>query len=210
MHVPTLEHHHVAHRILRYIKGTPRRGLFFPSSSNLQTKWFCDLDWATFPQRTRSTTRFYVFLGSLLISWKSKKQSIVSQFSSEARYHALDTLVYDVQWLTYLINEFNVLTETPAATIYCDNQYARYIAHNPNFHKRTKHIMIDFHVVHEKLQSKFFQLLPISSIHQAAFVFTKLLDRRVFTYVVSKLGLIDIYHKSWGGAIKFCNPFSLC
>ena len=123
LRAPTSKHHNVAHWLLRYIKGTPGQGLFFPADSDLQLKGFCDLDWASFPQTRRSF--FFVFLGSSLISWKSKKQSTMSQSSSEAEYRALATLTCEIQWLKYLINEFKIKIQTPTI-VYCDNQSAMY------------------------------------------------------------------------------------
>lgn len=38
-------HLDAAMRILRYLKGCPGQGLFFPSSSEVHIKAFCDAEW---------------------------------------------------------------------------------------------------------------------------------------------------------------------
>jgi len=95
--------------------------------------------------------------------------------------------------LKYLLDDFGITTQ-PLAAVYCDNQSARHIASNPSFHERIKHIEIDCHIVREKLQAKLFQLLPIPSSQQAADISTKPLEPVRFDPIVSKLGLINIYH----------------
>jgi hypothetical protein len=44
-----------------------------------------------------------VSLGDYLISWKSKKQSIVSQSSTEVEYRAVTSTTKDIVWLRWLL-----------------------------------------------------------------------------------------------------------
>ncbi|XP_057730454.1 uncharacterized mitochondrial protein AtMg00810-like [Arachis stenosperma] len=86
---PTTAHLEAAFRVLRYLKGCPTLGLFFPSDSDFLVTGFSDSDWAACVDTRRSITGYCFYIGSALISWKSKKQSTASRSSSETEYHAL-------------------------------------------------------------------------------------------------------------------------
>ena len=72
--------------------------MFFPVDSDLQLKAFCDADWVDCPDTRKSLTGYCVFLGDALISWRSKKQDIVSKSSAEVEYRSMATTTCEVSW----------------------------------------------------------------------------------------------------------------
>ncbi|XP_057444716.1 uncharacterized mitochondrial protein AtMg00810-like [Lotus japonicus] len=189
---PTDLHEAATHRVLRYLKGTPGCGLFYPATSSTTLTAFSDSDWAGCVDTRKSITGYCVFLGSALISWKSKKQTTTSRSSCEAEYRAMAATVCEIQWLNYLLRDLEVFHSTPVS-MYCDNQSAMHIAHNPSYHERTKHIELDCHIVREKLQQGLIHLLPVSSSLQIADILTKPLTPAPFHSIYSKLGMHNIH-----------------
>ncbi|XP_016193100.1 uncharacterized protein LOC107634029 [Arachis ipaensis] len=164
----TTDHFKAALYILRYIKRAPASGIkFSAASSDLSLTGYSDSDWGTCPDTRRSVSGFCFFLGSSLVSWKSRKQTTVARSSAEAEYRAMALATCEGRWLSYILRDFH----TPLSkliTLYCDNQSAMHIAANPVFHERTKHIKIDCHTVRDRVQDGSLKLLPIPSGEQIA------------------------------------------
>ncbi|KAK2450734.1 putative mitochondrial protein [Trifolium repens] len=192
LHRPTNVHYQAACRVIRYLKNSPGKGLFFPRQCDIQILGFSDADWAGCIETRRSTSGYCFFLGNSLISWKAKKQITVSRSSSEAEYRALSTATCELIWLLFLLKDLKITCSKPPV-LYCDSQSAMHIASNPFFHERTKHLEIDCHLVREKVQQGLLRLLPISTEDQLADCLTKALAGPKFNSFIHKLGLKDIY-----------------
>ncbi|CAL1371101.1 unnamed protein product [Linum trigynum] len=195
---PKRSHLKASHRILRYLKNSPGQGLFFASNTNFTLTGYSDSDWGACPDTRRSITGYCTFLGDSLITWKIKKQAIVSKSSSEAEYRALSQLSCEVQWITQLLKDLNVEYQGPA-TVFCDNKSTIHMAENPVFHERTKHIEIDCHVIRERVKSKLISLKYVCTDRNLADIFTKGLSAHRFKWILFKLGVYDIYSPACGG-----------
>ncbi|CAL2273919.1 unnamed protein product [Prunus armeniaca] len=187
---PTTLHWAAVIRILRYLRGTLFQSLLLPSTSTLELRAFSDASWASDPFDRKSTTGYCIFLGDSLISWKSKKQSVVSRSSAEAEYRAMASTAAEIVWLRWLLQDMGVSLSMPTL-MYCDNKSAIQIAHNSVFHERTKHIELDCHFVRHHFQQGTISLPFVSSTMQLADFFTKSHTFARFRFLLSKLSMLN-------------------
>ncbi|XP_068662890.1 secreted RxLR effector protein 161-like [Aristolochia californica] len=185
-------HLHLAavRRIIRYLRGSPTHGLFFPIGSALQLVAYSDVDWARCPDTRCSTTGWCMFLGDALISWKCKKQDWVSKSSTKTEYRVMSTACSEIIWLRSLLAELQ-FPQTTSTPLHADSTSDMQIAKNPIFYEHTKHIEVDCHSIHDTLERRVISLPYISSDLQVADVFTKAMSQPRHNFLVGKLLLVD-------------------
>jgi hypothetical protein len=195
MHDPRTQHMDAVIRIIRYLKGCPGRGLLYTPHSHLQVECYTDADWAGSLEDRRSTSGYCSFVGGNLVTWRSKKQSVVARSTAEAEFRSMAHGVCEVLWLRILLMELGLFQSKPLM-LYCDNKAALDIANNPVQHDRTKHIEIDRHFIKEKLDLGIICMPYVNSSNQLADIFTKGLPERLFATFCSKMGLYDAFAPS--------------
>jgi len=187
MSQPRIPHLVAAKRILRYIKGSLDHGLFFgPQHHPTYLAAYADANWAGCLESRRSTSGYLVYLGTNLVSWWSKKQPAIARSSAESEYRSLSHASAETTWLAYLLYELGACIQFPIL-LHCDNLSATYMASNPVFHARTKHIELDYHFVREKVALGSHRVCFIPSIDQPADLLTKPLHKNRHVLFTLKL-----------------------
>ncbi|GJX79799.1 retrovirus-related pol polyprotein from transposon TNT 1-94 [Tanacetum coccineum] len=170
---------------LKYEDGTLGLGILYANHGHHIAEGFTYADYAGCPNTSRSTTGYCVFVGGNLVSWKSKKQNVMSRSCSEAKYRAMAQTTCELVWLRNLLGEIGFPLSKPMK-MWCDNHIAIYIATNLVFHERTKHIEVDCHFTREKLEDGTITTPHSRTECQLADVLTKALPR---THINSMLSV---------------------
>ena len=174
------------------MKGAPRPGIVYNNHRHSRLECFTNLDWVGSKEDKRSTSGYGAFVGGNLVSWKSKKHSVVSQSSARFEYRAMTQSVCEIMWLHQLLMEVGIKT-TVLAKLWCDDQATLHIASNTVFHEWTKHIEIDCHFVCEKIQLDLIFIGYVKTGEQLGDIFTKALSENWVSYLCNKLGMINVY-----------------
>lgn len=82
-----------------------------------------------------------------------KKKQIVARSSTKAEHKYLANTIFEIIWLQTLIKELE-FTLLFALILWCDNLEVTYLAYNPIYYSRIKHMNIKFHFVHDRVVTK--------------------------------------------------------
>ncbi|GJU31809.1 putative ribonuclease H-like domain-containing protein [Tanacetum coccineum] len=85
---------------IMYLKSQPKLGLWYPKDSPFDLVAYTDSDYAGASLDRKSTTGGCQFLGSRLISWQCKKQTVVEKSTTKAKYVAASSCFTTVGLLT--------------------------------------------------------------------------------------------------------------
>ncbi|GJU34725.1 putative ribonuclease H-like domain-containing protein [Tanacetum coccineum] len=183
---PKTSHLNAVKRIFKYLKGKPNLGLWYPRESSFDLEAFSDSDYAGANLDRKSTTGGCQFLGSRLISWQCKKQTIVATSTTEAEYVAAASCCGQVLWIQNQMLDygFNFMN----TKIHIDNESTICIVKNPVYHSKTKHIEIRHHFIRDSYEKKLIRVEKIHTDFNVADLLTKAFDGPRFHFLVVNIG----------------------
>ena len=181
MNEPMVKHLEAVFRILQYLKQNPGGGLFFKKSADKDVLVFTYADWAGCPANRRSTTGYCTYVWGNIVTWCSKKQSVIARSSAEAEFRAMYQGICEGIWLRRMLNELGISNSSPM-TLLCDNKVAIEIAKNPIHHDKMKHVEIDRHFIKEKVEEGILSLTYVPTGHQVVDILTKALSRNSLNF----------------------------
>jgi hypothetical protein len=154
----TREHFDIGKGVLRYIKGTLSHGLVLgsgPSSFESPVPLeglvgVCDADWAH-DGDGHSISGWALFYNTGLVSFGSKKQSIVTDSSCEAELVASAKLGRELEWARHMVDFISFGSgegirtgSLPPVPLLIDNDSAKTLLSNFLYRARTKHVNVKY------------------------------------------------------------------
>jgi hypothetical protein len=186
---PTMQHVSTLKRVLRYLSGTRTHGITYSDILDHPNYFLGYADAAFANADEKKSTTGYVFkMAGGAITWFSKKQSITALSSTKAEYIALSEAAREARWLRSLFFELGFAQSMPTI-IRGDNEGSIAMTKNPQFHKRAKHIELQFHAVREQVQKGEITVESCRSHSQTADVLTKPLPRAKHKQHTAEMGV---------------------
>eukprot|EP00253_Pinus_taeda_P005716 PITA_05716 len=191
MQKPCEGHWFVAKRVLKYVKGTQDFGLKYTQVGDFSLIGYSDSDLDGDKETRVSILGYAMSLGSGAVSWRSRKQSVPADSTTEVEYVVAAEATKEIVWLRKILEDLQV-KQVQSTPLMIDNTSAIKLAKNPKFHDRTKHINTKYHLIRHHVEAKTIHLRHCSANEQVADIFTKALGREKLERFRTMLGLTNI------------------
>eukprot|EP00253_Pinus_taeda_P015319 PITA_15319 len=194
MSEPGKEHWTTVKRVFRYLRCTSDYGLCYQGRPGLDRfldiRGFVDADWAGDLDQRRSTSGYVFNLFGGAINWMSKKQSVVTLSTTKAEYMAATHARNEAVWLQRLCSSTGLVQG--AIRKDCDSQSAIFLAKNPAYHSKTKHIDVQYQFVRDMIEDKKVLLVKVDTLKNTADAFTKSVSSEKFSWCREIMGVLGL------------------
>ncbi|MBW0464269.1 hypothetical protein O181_003984 [Austropuccinia psidii MF-1] len=126
-----------------------------------------------------------------LVSWRTKKQPIVSHSTTEAEYKALSDMTKEVEWLIQLLEEIYLNKGNPTPQLFNNNKGAIDLALSNAKHNgfKTQNMDTKYHYICDLIKNSVINLKYVSTNVMAADFLTKSVGKTILLQSQSFLNL---------------------
>jgi hypothetical protein len=124
------------------------------------------------------------------ISWMSKRQAVVALSTTESEYMVATHASKEAVWLQRLCSGIGLVQQ--AVRIECDSQNAIFLAKNPAYHSKTKHIDVQYHFVRDMIEEKKVSLMKVDTLKNVADSLTKSVSTEKFSWCRGSMGIVAL------------------
>ncbi|GJT25490.1 putative ribonuclease H-like domain-containing protein [Tanacetum coccineum] len=154
--------------------------LWYPKDSPFILEAFSDSDYAGASLDRKSITGGCQFLGSRLISWQCKRQTIVANSTTEAEYIAASHCCGQVLWIQNQMLDYGY--NFMQTKIHVDNESVICVIKNPVYNSKTKHIETCHHFIRDSYEKRLIKMVKLHTNNNVANLLTKAFDFLTFIH----------------------------
>ncbi|KAK1424219.1 hypothetical protein QVD17_19540 [Tagetes erecta] len=172
---PGMAHWTAVKNILKYLRRTKDMSLIFGGvEEELTVRCYTDASFQTDRDDSRSQSGFVFTLNGGAVSWKSSKQSVVADSTTESEYIAASDAAKEAVWMKKFITDLDVVPSIrKPIEIFCDNTGAIAQAKEPRSHQKARHIHRKFHLIREIVERGDIMISKVNTDQNLADPFTK-------------------------------------
>ena len=172
---PGESHWMAVKNILKYLRRSKDMLLIYGGlEEDLNVKCYTDASFQTDRDDCKSQSGFVFIMNGGAVSWKSSKQEVVAQSTTESEYVAASEAAKEAAWMKKFIEDLGVVPSIQdPLEVFCDNEGAIALAKEPRAHKRTRHIHRRYNFIRSKVNDGDISIRKVHTDQNLADPFTK-------------------------------------
>ncbi|KAM1751125.1 hypothetical protein ACFX11_009284 [Malus domestica] len=164
--------------------------LVYGGATELRVEAHTNIDFQSDVDDRNSNFRYVFTLNGGAVSWRSKKQDVIADSTTEAEYVATAEAGKEAFWMKKFITELGVVpTITSPVTLYCDNSGAIAQAKEPRAHQKNKHFDRRFNIIRRYDAKGKVNILKVASADNVADPLTKPMSQIQLDLHMEKMGI---------------------
>jgi hypothetical protein len=116
-----------------------------------------------------------------------KRQAVVALSTTEDEYMTTTHASKEAIWLQILCLGIGLVQQ--AVRIDCNSQSAIFVAKNPTYHSKTKHIDIQYHFVRDMVEENKVLLMKVDTLNNVADSLTKFVSMEKLSWCRGSMGI---------------------